>query len=318
MALSEFALIERFFGQQRLVATGADLGIGDDAALLSVPPDQQLVVSADTLVESVHFPADTAPEAVGYRALAVNLSDIAAMGAVPVWYTLCVTLPAADADWLDSFCAGLARAAGTTGIALVGGDTTRGPLCISVQIMGLVPRGGALLRSGARPGHAVYVTGTPGDAAAGLELLQGGGALDADAEYLVERFFWPTPRLREAALLAGLASSCIDLSDGLVADLGHICRASAVAATLNTARLPLSRPLRAHTSCPGDYALAGGDDYELCFTVPPAAIPALEQRFSSRGLDCRRIGEIQAGSGVRCLTAKGDTLVAKRAGYEHF
>ena len=316
MALSEFALIARYFAQARLAGAGADLGIGDDAALLSVPGDCQLVVAADTLVQGVHFPPALAAADIGYRALAVNLSDLAAMGAAPRWYTLCLTLPAAEAAWLADFCDGLAEAAGTTGISLVGGDTTRGPLCISVQILGTVKAGAALLRSGAAPGDGVYVTGTLGDAAGGLALIQAGGAGSA---YLQRRFRRPSPRLREAGLLAGLASACIDISDGLLADLGHICDASAVAASLQLPRLPLSDALLA--AFPGqaqDFALAGGDDYELCFTVPPALTAALERRFGDAGCRCSRIGEIVAGRGVRCIDANGDTLAPKKVGYEHF
>lgn len=314
MSLSEFGLIERFFRQARLAGGGVDLGIGDDAALLSVPAECQLVVAADTLVQGVHFPEGLAAADIGYRALAVNLSDMAAMAALPRWYTLCLTLPAADEIWLSGFCDGLAAAGG--GIGLIGGDTTRGPLCVSLQILGLVPRGAALLRSGAAVGDGVYVTGTLGDAAAGLALIQSGHAGD---DTLRQRFLRPTPRLREAALLAGRASACIDISDGLLADLGHICEASGVAARVQLSKLPCSPALKqAFPARAQEFALAGGDDYELCFTVPPGQENVLAERFGSAGCRLHRIGEIVAGAGVCCVDANGDTLMPKRVGYEHF
>ena len=323
MPLSEFAMISRYFSGPELAPAAADivLGVGDDGAVLAVPPDQQLVVAADTLVEGVHFAAGSAADLIGYRALAVNLSDLAAMGAQPRWYTLCLTLPELNGDWLDGLCRGLAQAAATTGISLVGGDTTRGPLTLSVQIMGLVSKGTALTRSGACPGDRIYVTGSLGDAAAGLAILQQ-AIPERPFEHLIDRFSRPTPRLQEASILKGIASSCIDISDGLLADLGHICENSAVAARIKLDALPISSELQryagdqAHT-----YAANGGDDYELCFTVPESAAAGLEQRFYQCGLRCTSIGQIIKsieGVGVQCVDSDGTTLAIPRSGYEHF
>jgi thiamine-monophosphate kinase len=323
MPLSEFAMIERYFSGLELAPSAADivLGVGDDAAVLAVPAGQQLVVAADTLVEAVHFPAGSAADLIGYRALAVNLSDLAAMGAQPRWYTLCLTLPELQRGWLDGFCRGLAQAAAATGISLVGGDTTRGPLTLSVQIMGLVSEGAALTRSGASPGDRIYVTGSLGDAAAGLAILQQ-AVTDKSFDHLIKRFSRPAPRLREASLLKGVASSCIDISDGLLADLGHICENSAVAARINLDSLPISSELRRYAGAQAlTYAANGGDDYELCFTVPEPAVVGLEQQFNQRGLRCTSIGKIMKnvdGVGVQCVDSDGATRTIPRSGYEHF
>jgi thiamine-monophosphate kinase len=329
MALAEFSLIDRFFRQPNLCPEDDNIvaGIGDDAALLRVPPGRQLVVCADTLVQGVHFPEYTAAGDIGYRALVVNLSDIAAMAAEPRWYTLCLTLPTLDDVWLQDFCQGMVDAATPAALSLIGGDTTAGPLSVSVQMLGLVAPGKALRRSGAQSGDAIYVTGYLGDAAAGLAQLQGAdAALSIDGthrHYLTERFYRPRPRLAEAGLLHDIATSCIDISDGLLADLGHICTQSRVAARIEAAALPLSVALSTLPRSQAlDYALAGGDDYELCFTVPVAQCAQLEQRFAEHGSLCRRIGEVVdqtvGGTGVRCLDENGGTLMPAAAGYEHF
>lgn len=269
MALGEFDLIRRYFTNLG-AAEGVALGVGDDGAVLDIPPGHQLVSVMDTLVAGVHFPEDTTPFDIGYRALAVNLSDLAAMGAEPRWFTLALTLPKADETWLTGFAAGLRSLAERFGIALVGGDTTRGPLTITVQAEGLVPIGQALRRSGARPGDGIYVTGTLGDAAAGLALHQGSLQTDGDtAEFLRSRFFRPEPRVQTGLALRGMATACIDVSDGLLQDLGHVLAASGVGARLELDRLPLSAALRQSAdqrAC--ELALSGGDDYELCFTLP--------------------------------------------------
>jgi thiamine-monophosphate kinase len=321
MSLSEFAMIKRYFSESQLTPAADDIivPVGDDAAVLVVPAGQQLVVAADTLVEAVHFPAGSAADLIGYRALAVNLSDLAAMGAQPRWYTLCLTSPELKQQWLDDFSAGLAEAAADTGISLVGGDTTRGPLTISVQVMGLVPNNTALTRSGARPGDIIYVTGTLGDAAAGLAILQRELASETLFDHLIERFSRPTPRLREAGILMAYASSCIDISDGLVADLGHICESSGVAASLNIDTLPISTGLRGYAGQQAlTYALNGGDDYELCFTVAAHQAQELERSFQQQGLQCSPIGQVIDGAGVHCVDAKGNTRTMLRSGYEHF
>ncbi len=313
-------MIASYFDSPSLAPAAADiaLGIGDDAAVLEVPPDQQLVVAADTLVEAVHFPVGCPPDWVGYRALAVNLSDIAAMGARPRWYTLCISLPQLDSDWLEGFCRGLADAAAGHGVSLVGGDTTRGPLVVSVQIMGLVPRGRALRRSGARVGDGIYVTGYLGDAAAGLAALTAGDTGEAQFEPLLRRFSYPRPRLREGELLRDLASSCIDISDGMLGDLGHICEHSSVAAHVELDAIPLSPALQDWAGERAlDYATSGGDDYELCFTVAPQLQDALQRAFRKENLKLTRIGKMVAGAGVHCFEA-GVPLKLSRSGYEHF
>ena len=313
MALSEFQLIERYF--HSLGGTdGVALGIGDDAAILDLPAAEQLVVAADTLLEGVHFPADCAAADIGYRSLAVNLSDLAAMAATPRWFTLCLTLPAADPGWLQDFSRGLAEAAALGGIALVGGDTTRGPLSISIQVMGSVMPGQALLRSGAGVGDLVAVTGTLGDAAGALSVL---GEVDEHSAQLQAQYYRPRPRLAASRALRGIATSCIDVSDGLLADLGHICRASGVAAQLQAAQLPLSDALTAlFPDKAQGFALAGGDDYELCFTLPVARQAQLDRALA--GLHYTIIGEIRAGSGVSCVDDDGRPLPSSQGGYEHF
>ncbi len=321
VSLSEFETIATYFESPSLapVATGVVLGIGDDGAVLDVPAGRQLVVAADTLVEGIHFPIDCSPEWIGFRALGVNLSDMAAMGADPRWYTLCITSPQLDPAWLEGFCRGLAKAAAASAVCLVGGDTTRGPLTISVQILGLVAAGRALRRAGARPGDGIYVTGCLGDAAAGLAVLQAGEARDGQFEALLQRFSHPRARLREGALIRDVATSCIDISDGLLADLGHICEQSAVAAHVSLDALPLSPALQAWAGDRAlDYATGGGDDYELCFTLPAAVQRELEQAFQAEGLQLTRIGEMVAGTGVHCFDAHGAPQDFARSGYEHF
>jgi thiamine-monophosphate kinase len=317
--VGEFELIDRYFA--RLGAERADvvLGVGDDAALLRVPPGHELVAAVDTLVAGRHFLPDARADDVGWRALAVNLSDLAAMGATPAWATLALTLPELDEDWLEGFASGFGALATAHGVALVGGDTTRGPLTISVQLMGCVPEGRALRRSGARPGDLVYVTGWPGDAAAGLALLQGRlGGGGANRATLVQRFNRPEPRVAFGPRLAGIASACIDVSDGLAQDLGRIASASGVGAVIRATELPLSRSLYALAGeeRAREFALAGGDDYELLFTVPPAARAALAVQLGNGAPACHCIGEIVAGRGVRVLGPRGEQPAPP--GFDHF
>ncbi|HHH36517.1 MAG TPA: thiamine-phosphate kinase [Gammaproteobacteria bacterium] len=321
MGVSEFDLIRRHFSNLGVARPDVVLGVGDDAALLNVPPDQELAVSLDTLVAGVHFPPDTAPAAVGHKALAVGLSDLAAMGAAPAWFTLGITLPEADERWLAAFCEGLGLLAREYGLQLVGGDTTRGPLAVSLQVHGLVPRGQALRRSGARPGDHVYVTGTLGDAALALRLLEAGGA-PPGLEALRRRLDRPTPRVREGLALRGLAHAAIDVSDGLCADLGHILEASGVGATLEVETLPLSpafreaMPLLGREACLA-LALSGGDDYELCFTADPADEAALGRGLEAVEGGLRKVGEIVARPGLRCVDSDGRILPCA-GGYDHF
>jgi thiamine-monophosphate kinase len=314
----EFELIERYLRRVGAARSDVVAGVGDDAALLRPPPGYDLVATVDTLTPGVDFLADTKPSDLGYRALAVSLSDLAAMGADPAWALLALTLPSADEAWLEDFVVGFDGLARTHGVALAGGDLGRGPLSISVQALGLVPAGAALTRGGARVGDFLYVTGWPGDAAAGLALLEGRLAgSGANRAWLVGRFLRPEPRVGVGQRLRGLASSCIDVSDGLAQDLGHLARASGVAAVVSAESLPLSRSLYALV---GEreaqrLALGGGDDYELLFTVPPQRRERLAGLTGAGMPACHCIGEIVAGQGVRVRSATGDMTVA---GFDHF
>ena len=315
--MAEFALIDLI--RKRCHATRADvrLGIGDDAALLVVPAGKLLAVSTDTLVAGLHFPRVATAHDVGWKALAVNLSDLAAMGAEPAWATLALTLPGADARWVEEFADGFAELARRHRVALVGGDTTQGPLSITVTIHGLVPDGAALARSGAHLGDGVYVTGTLGDAAAGLRLLQSGRTQSA---YLLGRLNRPTPRVEQGLILRGRASACIDVSDGLAADLGHICDASGVAAQIDADALPASSELAAAFDAPTrhEFQLAGGDDYELCFTAPDAVASDLLRELADSGCGATCIGRIVAGANVGVHDASGNPVSVPRRGWEHF
>jgi thiamine-monophosphate kinase len=316
MTLDEFELIARYFSRPS-ARRDVLLGVGDDAALLEVPAGQALAAATDTLVEGRHFLPDAPPESVGHQALAVNLSDLAAMGAEPAWALLALSVPQPDTHWLDGFARGFHALAGRAGLALVGGDTVRGPRVVTVQVLGFVPAALALRRAGARPGDALYVSGTLGDAAAGLELLRGGGAADTDSP-LVRRYRFAEPRLALGMALRGVASAAMDVSDGLLGDLGKLCDASGVGAILNLERLPLSPALLASFDAASAerFALGGGDDYELVFTVPTAAAQEFETTLGAAGT-ITRIGEIVAGHGVRCQRA-GRTVELGIAGYDHF
>jgi len=317
----EFRLIDRI--RERTAQTRDDvrLGIGDDAALLAVPAGQELAVAIDTLVEGVHFPVGTAPADVGWKALAVNLSDLAAMGATPAWALLALTLPRPDAAFIDGLADGFAQLARPHRLALVGGDTTRGPLTLSVAVHGFVPPGQALTRAGARAGDAVLVTGTLGDAAAGLRCLQPHMDVQTSLrDALVERLNRPVPRLAAGLALRGRASACIDVSDGLLADLGHLCVASGVGAEIDAALLPRSSALLGlfDEAAARDFALAGGDDYELCFSVPAARVAEVQADLARLGCGATRIGRIVAGDGVRVRDADGSRLEPGRQGWDHF
>lgn len=317
MALGEFDLIRRFFTRQTVRHVETTLGVGDDCALLRCPEGAELAVTTDTLVAGVHFLPEVDPESLGHKALAVNLSDLAAMGAAPKWATLALTLPEAGERWLEAFARGFFALAGAHGLELVGGDTTHGPLSITVQAMGLVPAGGALRRSGALPGDFVYVSGPLGSAGLGLKMRLGRTAID-DAEALL-RLERPEPRIHLGRLLRGFASACIDVSDGLAADLGHILAASGVGAVVEYESLPLSDAVRHYVAETGDWRLplTAGDDYELCFTVAPVMQTELEQRLAAAGLRAARIGRIVSGAELR-LERNSQELDIGAAGYEHF
>jgi thiamine-monophosphate kinase len=320
MALTETSLIERYLRRAGAQRSDVTLGIGDDAAILSVPPGSALVATTDTLVAGVHFPHDSPAASIGHRALAVNLSDLAAMGARPAWALLALTLPEAQEAWLQEFSAGLGALAHEYGVALVGGDTTRGALCVTVQLLGLVPPGAALRRGGARAGDALFVSGTPGDAAAGLALEQHRlEAAPAARDYLRERFLLPSPRVALGERLREYASACIDVSDGLLGDVGKLAQASGVAAQVLFEALPVSEALCATLGDEGArlLALSGGDDYELCFAVPAGKITPLLQQLPPAQWGYARIGSVRAGAGAQVLRG-GTVMEFSHSGYQHF
>jgi thiamine-monophosphate kinase len=308
-AVDEFELIRRYFARSSESAT-VITGVGDDGAVLRPPAGRELVTVIDTLVAGTHFPAGMNPRDIGYRLVAVNLSDIAAMGARPRWMTLALTLVEADPAWLEEFAVGLYEAADEWGVALVGGDTTRGnQLVASVQMSGDLAPGTALRRSGARAGDTVFVTGTLGDAAAALDSLPEGPG----GRYLARRFARPEARVRTGMALAGIAHAAIDVSDGLVADLSKVLEASQVGAEIDLQCLPLSRELLDAVGRERalQYAMGGGDDYELCFAMPESKLPARIVR------EVTAIGRITAAAGL--ISRDGDTLVpVDDTGYRHF
>lgn len=317
----EFALIARHF--RRLAGPGA-LDLADDAALLDPPPGRLLVLAADAMVAGVHFLADDPPESVGRKLLRVNLSDLAAMGAAPLGYLMTTALPRGlPADWLGRFVDGLAADQAEYGLSVLGGDTvsTPGPIALSLTILGHVAPGAALRRVGARPGDAIWVSGSIGDGALGLRVLQ--GRLPGDAEgYLAGRYRLPRPRLALGAALAGLARAAMDVSDGLVQDLGHLCRAAGCGAVLRAADVPLSPAARALVAADPallGLCLTGGDDYELLFAAPREAEGEVLERAAAAGVPAARIGEFAEGAvEVRVLDAAGAPMVLPRGGWSHF
>ncbi len=319
--IGEFELIDRYFARPGAGGRGVVLGIGDDAALLELPAGCELVAAVDTLVAGRHFPPGTPPRASGHRALAVNLSDLAAMGATAAWATLALTLPAAEERWLSQFAAGLLNLADAHGVSLVGGDTTAGPLTISVQLLGHVPRGTALRRGGGQAGDLLAVTGTLGDSGAGLALVSGTQPMpsEAHARELIERFEYPAPRTAFGGAARGIASAAMDISDGLVGDLPKLAAASGVAARVEIERLPLSAALRAAASARQalDWALAAGDDYELLLAVPPRRWPQLAALAAAANLPLAVIGELGSGTGVS-WTMQGRPYAAPERGFDHF
>jgi thiamine-monophosphate kinase len=316
--LNEFELIRTFFARQSVSRADVAAGIGDDAALLRPSAGQLLAVTSDLLVSGVHFLPDAEPHSLGHKALAVNLSDLAAMGAEPAWFLLNLALPEADARWLERFCAGMFDLARGYNVQLVGGDTSRGPLAIGIEAHGFVPESAALRRSGAKIGDQIYVTGTLGDAAVALLHRLGKQRLSEDnIAALSERLDRPMPRVREGMALRGLAHSAIDISDGLVADLGHILEMSQVGARIFLDKIPVSPVCREHIKKYGwEVALAMGDDYELCFTVPPQNIGVLEKLQFACGLHC--IGEIESEPGLRIVDESGRLYRPTFTGHDHF
>jgi thiamine-monophosphate kinase len=319
---SEFELIARHFTH---AAPRSLLGVGDDAALIRPARGQVLAVAADMLVAGRHFFVDADPASVGHKALAVNLSDMAAMGAVPRWTTLGIALPKADERWVAAMAKGFMACARRHGVELIGGDTTRGPLNLCVQIIGEVPARRALRRDGARPGDEIWVSGTLGDAALAVAARQGGIRLKpAERKAAQRRLDWPQPRVALGLALHGIARSAIDVSDGLVADLGHVCARSKVAAVVSLERLPRSALLRRHRDHPAALVavLGGGDDYELCFTAPPNRHDAVLRAAARAKTPVACIGRVlRAPLGAhRVVVVDRDDLPLRpvRAGFDHF
>jgi thiamine-monophosphate kinase len=317
MTGGEFSLIDNFFASPAVMRADVSLGCGDDCALLDIPPGRQLVVTMDTLVAGRHFLPGTDPWRLGWKVLAVNLSDLAAMGAEPAWATLAVTLPGIDESWLDAFMEGFSTLARQHAVQLVGGDTTRGPMAFTLQAHGLVEPGRALLRSSACPGEALYVTGSLGGAGAALKQLLAG--VEEVPDSLRRRLEQPEPRVGTGRSLAGIASACIDLSDGLAGDLQHVLDASGCGAIVELERLPLMQETQAFMQRYDDWQLplTAGDDYELLFTVPPSREEALRAVLPELDCEVTRIGRIESDPGLRFVDEAG---IMRRPGHawDHF
>lgn len=309
MSLGEFSLIDKFFKKTTLKNAETRLGIGDDCALLSIPSGYELAITTDTMVENVHFFPNANPAQLGHKLLAVNLSDLAAMGAKPLAVTLALTLPKVDENWLHEFSTGFLNLAQQHRVDLIGGDTTKGALTLTVQAMGLVPAGKALKRSNAQVGDLVFMSGFLGDAGLGLKIMQG---QKFNAENTLARFHQPKPRIETGLALRDVANACIDISDGLVSDLGHILKQSGVGATVEFEKLPLSNEVKNYIQQTGDWQmpLISGDDYELCFTVSPQNAHRIPE-------NCTHIGFIDSQAGLR-LKKDGQIQTITAKGYEHF
>ncbi|MEJ0039042.1 MAG: thiamine-phosphate kinase [Gammaproteobacteria bacterium] len=326
MSLGEFELIDRFFRNCGAQRADVALGIGDDAALLESPPDMQLVAAIDTMVLGNHFLAHFPPESIGHRALAVNLSDLAAMGAKPAWALLALTLTKAEPAWLEGFARGFSALARKHDVALVGGDTTSGPLCISVQLLGHAPRPPQMLRSGGKAGDIVFVSGTPGDSTAGLAFELGkfevnphAGVTEEVAAYLRQRFHFPTPRVELGQRLRDYASACIDVSDGLLGDAGKLAYASRCGVRLAWEQLPASSPLVAVAgeTRAREMALTGGEDYELCFTVPAENVERMTRDLPPSLWGYTAIGVLGESPGA-VVTRGGTVMDFSHSGFDHF
>ncbi|MBU2642712.1 MAG: thiamine-phosphate kinase [Gammaproteobacteria bacterium] len=314
----EFSLIAKHFTR---ATPGAVLGVGDDCALLAPTPGMQLAVSSDMLLEGRHFSPQDSPAGIGHKSLAVNLSDLAAMGATPRWATLAIALPEENDAWLTAFARGFFRLADLHGIELVGGDTTRGPLTLSITVMGEVPPGQALRRDGARVGDDIWVSGTLGSAALALAYRQGRLFMEQiDAARVLPALYLPTPRVALGIALRGIANSAIDISDGLLADLGHILERSGVGAQLEFSALPTLPVVQSylHEPVARDCVLAGGDDYELCFTAPADQRDAIHAAGTGAAVAVTRIGQITAESRLSVIAADGQPIPYLKTGYDHF
>ncbi len=321
MTSSEFALIKKYFQNLTDDDSSVQCGIGDDAAVIQIPHNMEIVLSIDTLLEETHFPADTHPSDIAYKALAVNLSDMAAMGAVPKWVLLSISLPESDEVWLEQFASGFLELAKQHSLNLIGGDTSRGPLSITIQIQGLVPTGKALKRNGAQKGDLIYVSGTLGDAGVGLDIIQ--QKLVIADEY--KKFFITCLNRPEISIDAGLhlrdvASSAIDISDGLISDLGHILEASHVGAEIEMDKIPLSEGMQQciNKMVAWNYALTSGDDYKLCFTAPAEQHDLIINTFEGINIPVSCIGKVTVEKGLRCKDSEGTYFEPTGSSYTHF
>ncbi len=315
--MDEFDIIAKYFATRTLTRPDVIIGSGDDCAILEIPSQQQLAVSIDTLISGVHFPLDTPAFDIGYKSLAVNLSDLAAAGAEPAWVTMSLSLPEANSDWLDNFAKGFFKLANQFNMQLIGGDITRGPiLSITIQVHGFVPKHKALLRKGSQIGDLIYVTGTLGDAGLALQLLKAKLSVSHD---LLLRLNQPSPRVAAGLALRDIASSAIDISDGLIADLNHILERSQVGASIELQNIPFSMDLQnTDYNTAIHLALSAGDDYELCFTVPVDREDKLNIAF--KDIDCgyKKIGVIDAQRGLRLINKDGSLFDFEKIGYKHF
>lgn len=319
--MKEFELIKHFEERPGTRRKDVEIGIGDDAAIINIPANQQLVVTTDTLVEGIHFFSDMDPRALAHRAIAVNLSDIAAMGAEPAWISLAVTLPFAAEGWVKDFSDSVYEICEYYNVQVIGGDTTQGPMAITISAKGLVPTGKAMTRSGAKPGDWIYVSGTLGDAACAIDAINQRKNLPLKYHAVIKnRFEYPTPRVALAQGLREVASAAIDVSDGLIADLGHIMDKSEVGAVVNVEDLPISDALSGSAEPQKclEFALSGGDDYELLFTVPEDKRGALDVTVAHYGINLTCIGQVSGQRGKLELRKEGQPFTFEGKGYQHF
>jgi len=318
--VAEFELINQYFRSIAIQRDDVRLGIGDDCAVMELPAGCQLAMSTDTLVAGVHFPQLTSAEDIGYKALAANLSDLAAMGATPAWASLSLTLPEDDHDWLSRFSRGFAELLQRYNIQLVGGDTTRGPLSITVTVCGFLTRDKALRRDAAKPGELIFVTGTIGDAGIGLKKILASIDYQGSLQHCVSRLNRPTPRVELAMALTAVSACAIDISDGLFADLGHITQQSGCGARLQLENIPLSSELQQYYGPAVDWqqVIGDGDDYELCFTLAADNRAVLDDLARQTATRVTCIGEITADTGIECILPDGSRLSVLGGGYNHF
>ena len=324
MAMGEFDLIKRYFQQQILVDDSVQLSIGDDCALVSVPENYQLAITTDTMVENTHFLPSISPEDLAYKAVATNLSDLAAMGAQPKWVSLALTLPKVDGNWISTFSQSLLHTLKQYNVTLIGGDTTKGNLSITITAQGFVEKGKGICRHKAQVGDLIYVSGTLGDSAAGLtQILLGKRAVDSDDVFLQQRHLRPTPRIELGRALIGIAHAAIDLSDGLISDLGHILERSQCSAEVELTALPLSSSIlnKYDRTQAEQFALSGGEDYELCFSIPPEYKDELELRLKKLNVPCICVGKIIKKCGdfsPRFLRDGKLVNITFSSGFDHF